>query len=62
MLITSENSRVKDRYDHQFKFFIEFFKEILGKMYNSRSVIVLFRYNKVCTVIVIGQLTEPFLK
>ena len=55
MLITSENSRVKDRYDHQFKFFIEFFEEILGKMYNSRSVIVLFRYNKVCTVIVTGQ-------
>lgn len=31
MLITSENSRVKDRYDHQFKYFIEFFEEILGK-------------------------------
>lgn len=31
MLITSENSRVKDRYDHQFKYFIEFSEEILGK-------------------------------
>lgn len=58
MLITSESSRVKDRYDHQFKFFIECFKEILGKCITQEA----FRYNKVCTVIVTGQLTEPFLK
>lgn len=60
MLITSENSRVKDRYDHQFKFFIEFFEEILGKCITQEASLYYLGIIKFAQLLLLDNKLSPF--